>query len=230
VKKIFVANWKANKTVDEALAWLGEAKSGLESSNTQVVICPGFTALKSLSEQLQGSEIKLGAQDVSPYPSGAYTGEVSAEILKGLVTHCIVGHSERKKYFAETESAVAEKVKQLLGFEITPILCVANLDQLNNYMNSYSYIKTQGEKIIFVYEPPSAISGGGDYHPESPDEASKIVEQFKSGIGRNCPVLYGGSVNPEVIDSFLKKENIDGFLVGKASLTPSDFLALVSCA
>jgi triosephosphate isomerase len=230
LKKIFVANWKANKTPSQALDWLREAKAGLEQAqNVQVIICSSFLAIESLARELKGSQIKVGAQNVSSFPSGAYTGEVSAEILKGLVSYCIVGHSERRTYFGETEEQVAAKVRNLLEVGITPILCVANPRQLDEYLNKYSDIKDGVEKIVFVYEPPSAISGGGDYRPENPDEASGNISEFKAKIGP-IPVLYGGSVNPEVIDSFLAQKEIDGFLVGKASLTSKDFVTLVSRA
>ncbi len=227
MNKIFVANWKANITTAEMREWLQKTREALEKSEHEIVICPSFVSLEVAAWELRESKIKLGAQNVSQFPTGAYTGEVAAAMLKDIVKYCIVGHSERKKYFGEAESDIAEKVKQLLEVGITPILCVAEIEQLTTYMNNYSHIKEGSEKIIFVYEPPSAISGGGDFHPESSDNAANVVKSFKEKIGAETQVLYGGSVNPEVINEFLATE-IDGFLVGKASLDPENFVALVS--
>ncbi len=230
MSKFFVANFKANKTISEAEDWAKQVKTSLENSQDQIIVCPNFVCLEAIKTALAGSSIKVGSQDVSAFPVGAYTGEVSAQILASSVEYSIVGHSERKKYFGETEEMISKKVANLIESGITPILCVADLNQLGSYLNDYSAIKEGKEKIIFVYEPPSAISGGGDFHPENAQTAAKIISEFKTQIGLETKVLYGGSVNSGMLASFLAKEVINGFLIGKASLDPQEFVKLVSQA
>jgi len=225
-KKIFVANWKSNKTAKEASEWAEGFKNNWNRKN-DVIVCPTFPILDSLQKILANTGVSLGGQNVSPFPSGAYTGEVSAEILKDFVTHCIVGHSERKKYFNEAEHQIVEKVGNLLEVAITPILCVADLEQLDHYATE-DLIKDGAEKIIFVYEPPGAISGGGDYHPEEAESIKTTIASFHKKMGQKVTTLYGGSVNPDVISDYLRVENLDGFLVGKASLSPESFVSLVN--
>ncbi len=227
MKPIIVANWKANKTQTEAKTWLNETKAELEKlTKVEIVICPPFVTIPVLANELAGSVIKLGGQTVSSKPTGAFTGEVAAELLRGLVSHCIVGHSERRRYFAEDSNQVAAKIERLLANAIVPIVCVSDLTQLDDYFSTSQVFKENSEKVVFVYEPPSAISGGGDYHPEDPNSVLQNVEAIRSKVVSSVQVLYGGSVNKEAIGQFLAVSKINGVLVGKASLDPVEFVAI----
>lgn len=231
MKPIIVANWKANKTLAETAQWVEKTKAKLQSlSKIQVVVCGPFVVLPSLHNLFTNSSIKVGAQNVSHLGSGAFTGEVTVEMLEDLVEYCIVGHSERKKYFAETPEMIMKKVEILVGKNIIPVLCIADLNQLDAYLLQSKILVDQAEKIIFVFEPPSAISGGGDYHPETPETADTTCQKMKEKIGKDIATIYGGSVNPDNIVGFLSKKNIHGALPGQASLDPDIFVKLISQA
>jgi triosephosphate isomerase len=231
MKALIFANWKANKTIAEATSWVEEVKDEIsDMTNVQIVICSSFVVLPILKKILDNSNIRIGAQNVSRFENGAYTGEVTAEMLKGLTDFCIVGHSERQKYFGENKEEVSKKVENLLKNEITPVLCIADENQLEEYLELRPNLAEQAERIVFVYEPPRAISGGGDYHPETPELASKKCKIFKERLGAEASVIYGGSVNPENIGEFLKHPEIQGVLPGQASLEAETFVRLVGLA
>ena len=226
-KPLVVANWKATKTIKETIDWIKEAKAELEKiDRADIVICPSFSSLPAVASLFEGTNIRIGAQDVSKFKKGAYTGEISVEMLDGLVEYCIVGHSERRKYFGENDRDVIEKVKLLLGFGVTPILCVSDLAQMDSYLAEGKEIVEAAEKIVFVDEPPSAISGGGAYRPDNPENANTNAGKISEKIGKRVVTLYGGSINPENAASFFSQENIDGGLVGQASTNPKTFLGL----
>lgn len=227
MKSLVVANWKANKSVKEAVDFAKIFGSSIEETHVGVVICAPFTCLEILFSLSDEYPFKVGAQNVSRFENGAFTGEVTATMLKEVSSHCLVGHSERRKYFGETDQTVMEKVDRLLAVGITPILCVSDENQLDTYLNAKGSISTEAEKLVFVYEPPSAISGGKDYHPEDPITADQTIKKFKEKIGRSVLVLYGGSVNPENVKPFVEQGHIDGFLVGQASLDPNGFSTLI---
>src|SRR3990167_6370119 len=133
-KPLVVANWKATKTIKETIEWIKKAKPALEEVDwADTIICPPFTSLPIAASLFEGTNIKVGAQDISKFKKGAYTGEVTVEMIDGLVSHAIVGHSERRKYFGETDADVFEKVKLLLEYGITPVLCISDLAQLDSY-------------------------------------------------------------------------------------------------
>ena len=231
MKPLIIANWKANKTISEASSWIEKTKAPLSSlEKVQVVVCGSFVTLPLLNNLFSGTTIKVGAQNVSHLGQGAFTGEVSAEMLQGLVEYCIVGHSERRKYFAETDQMIVKKVEFLLEKKIIPVLCAANLEQLESYLKESVVIREKAEEIVFVYEPPSAISGGGDYHPETPETADQVCKNFKEQLGKEVVTIYGGSVNPENSKNFLSMTNIHGALPGQASLEEQTFVRLVSGA
>jgi len=171
--------------------------------------------------------LKLGVQNISPFGEGAYTGEVSAKAAKAFVTHALVGHSERRRYFHETNEDVMNKLKQLLANDITPILCISDLKQLEHYVQTDVVLVTNAEKIIFVYEPPSAISGGGAFHTVEPDSIERNAAEIGNMIGKPVITLYGGSVNPENAASIFKLEHISGGLPGQASLDAESFVQLI---
>ena len=228
-KPLIVANWKATKTIKETVEWVQKAKGALEEINyATIVICAPFTSLPFVASLFKDTSIKVGAQDVSKFKKGAYTGEVTIEMLDGLVDYCIVGHSERRRLFGETDDDVIKKVDFLLQDQIKPILCVSDLSQLDSYIERGGIIIEEVGEIIFVYEPPSAISGGGAYHPEDPEEVSANIKRMEEKIGKKLFTLYGGSVNPENGFEFLAKDNVNGALVGQASTDIAVFLGLLS--
>lgn len=228
MKPLIIANWKANKTIVEANSWTQAVKNDLEKCfNVQVVVCGSFITLPTLETLFRDSSVKVGAQNVSKFPAGAFTGEVTGEMLSGLVEYCIVGHSERQKYFGENPKEVVQKIQNLLATQITPILCITSPIQLETYLGLAKEIEDQKEKIIFVYEPPSAISGGGDFHPETSEVANANCQAISEKLGGKVLTIYGGSVNPENIQGFLKQPFIHGALPGQASLKAERFLQLV---
>ena len=219
--RYLVANWKSNKTIAETKEWfqmLNAQCLTLNEENIKVIICAPFTLLYPLKKLIINNSaliIHLGAQDLSPFPSGAYTGAISAEMLQGLVDYVLVGHSERRRYFGETNEMVVKKVKMALKYKITPIVC---LDE--------PYLETQVQGLIFAYEPLAAISSG---KPDTPENANRVAEKIKN-MTKQAPVLYGGSVNSKNAREFILEENIDGLLVGQASLGAKQFIKIIENA
>lgn len=205
-------------TADEANEWLERFKindSGFKNNEKEIVLCPPFTLLSTLKSYIMNhkSNIKLGAQDVSPFPKGAYTGEVSAAQLSELVKYVIIGHSERRKYFHEDDQMLSNKVEMALDAGLTPIFCVQNADS----------IIPKGVAIV-AYEPVFAIGTG---EPDSPENADHIARKIKD-TAKVTAVLYGGSVTGKNVHTFTEKEHIDGVLVGSASLDPLSFSHIVT--
>ncbi len=213
-----VANWKSNKTVSEAKNWLDEFKISENLGEKEIIICPPFTLLGFLAEEITKGDlpIKLGAQDVSAFEGGAHTGEVKAEELKEFAQYVIIGHSERRKNFHEDDSLLAQKVSMSLSSNLTPIFCVSSPDMFI----------PQGVSLV-AYEPLSAIGTG---NADNPENADGVAAQIKETNKIVSAVLYGGSVTPENVKSFTEMENIDGVLVGGASLNASSFSNIVKNA
>lgn len=217
---LLVANYKANLTIREMEEWLKRATPKLNYiKEVAIALCPNFINLPLTSEKLRGTNLFVGAQDVSQFRHGAYTGEITVEMLKGLVRYCIVGHSERKKYFGENNHLIAQKVKLLQEYKIKPIVCLENsreAEELSDLIKS--------REIVIAYEPTFAIGTG---EPETPTNAQKMAVSIKHYFGEATPVIYGGSVTPDNIASFLDQKDIHGILVGGSSLNPEEFVALV---
>lgn len=246
-KKLVVANWKSNGSFAENLALINqllEAEKAKEFAS-DLVICPPFVYLQQVAQLLKGSQIKLGAQNISQFGFGAYTGEVSAQMLVDLgVDYVLVGHSERRSLFAETDAISAEKVNGALAFGITPILCLGEsldqresgkaieivLKQLELGINKLS--KSEVEKIVLAYEPIWAIGTGKTASAqEAEDMHEKLRSYLKSideDMAEKVKILYGGSLNETNVASLFKMPNIDGGLVGGASLDAQKFLFISS--
>ena len=231
---LIVANWKANKTEEEAIDWLREVSSRLDRdqiSNKKIIICPPCTAISAVSDFIRSNNLpfEVGAQDVSRFEEGAYTGEITVTQIGKLCNYAIIGHSERRKYFNETDDDVIAKAKLLIKNKISPILCISDIKQLDSYLERGKVIidNASGTGIIFVYEPPSAISGGGAFHPEDPRTANENAVLITQKIGSKITILYGGSINPDNAALFFSLENINGGLVGQASLDSSSFISLL---
>lgn len=231
MKSQVVVNWKCNKIIAEALDWLHQVGPKLSDyDDIQVILCPSFVALFPVKQAVEraGYHLKLGAQNVAMVESGAHTGEVSAKMIAPLADYVIVGHSERRKYYGETNADVVKKTELLLNSGITPLLCVNDLAQLDFYIQEGPVITRHAQDIIFVYEPAQAISGGGAYHPEIPADANNQAGQIKTKISQKARVIYGGSINPDNIAAFFSQEHISGGLIGQASLDPITFLRLLN--
>lgn len=215
-KRIYIiGNWKCNKNSQEVNTWfhaIGNIKTPHE-----IVVCPTYIHLiqaKNLINSLKLT-LKLGAQDVSPFPNGAYTGEVSASQLKEMVEYLIIGHSERRKNFNESDELLAQKVKQANDQSLKTIFCVPDENTAI----------PQGVSIV-AYEPVWAIGSG---KADSPENANTVIEKIKEKYP-NVPVIYGGSVTPENIQSYLSEEYIDGVLPGGASLDAIKFAQMVNAS
>ncbi len=211
-----IANWKSNKTVAEALEWLAQVGPQLpRDENLKVVVCPTFSSLSEVKKAIQVGNFKVmvGSQDLSPFGQGAYTGEESALLLKDLVNLSIIGHSERRQNFSETDEAVSKKVEQALNSNITPLVCVQGADTP----------VPEGCKLV-AYEPVFAIGTG---NPDTPENANETAKILKEKYGVDLKILYGGSVTSENIKAFLNQENLSGALIGKASLDAEEFAKIV---
>ncbi len=227
-KTYFISNWKANKTQKQALQWVQAVKKKLPSLSPKVetIVCPSHIHFHLFKSHL--SQITLGSQDLSPFSDGAYTGATSARMLSGLIKYVILGHSERRQHFQETDSRVAQKVTQALEYKITPILALSKIGwrkQLN-YFNS-----SQLKKMIIMYEPPEAISqqvgpiGKGQAAPI--EEVVSMISQMKKSAP-NSPIIYGGSIKSNNITEFMQAKVIDGVLPGSASLDASEWLKMLN--
>ncbi len=205
---VIVANWKSNKTVAEADSWLGSFKSQVPDGT--IILAAPFTLLHLLHERKSGFE--LGAQDVSPLGVGAYTGAINAQQLKELVDWVIVGHSERRKNFGETDDILKQKVFQAKNAGLRVIFCVSDETET-----------VPEDADIVAYEPIGAIGSGQSEDPRASNEIiARLKEKTKVPIG-----LYGGSVTPDNVASFIQQPAIDGVLVGGVSLDPTKFLQLI---
>ena len=243
----FVAgNWKMYKTTAEARKFANEFKKIYEPSDVKVAICAPFTSLAALAEELSGSGIALGAQNVHYESEGAYTGEISIPMLEEIgIQYCIVGHSERRQYFNETDETVNLKAKALLAAGIIPIICVGeNLyqrehdyqdklvaEQVANALEGIS--AEDAAKVVVAYEPIWAIGTG---RTATPIQANHMCEVIRKEIAKiydeetadKVIIQYGGSVKPENATEILNMEEIDGALVGGASLDPLKFIEIVN--
>lgn len=212
------------------------------NSNVDALICPSFTTIDRVSNLLKGSKISLGSQNVSEYEDGAYTGEISTNMLADLgVEYIIIGHSERRQFFHETDEVVNNKVKRALMKNFKVILCVGESEEERIKEMHQEVVKTQILKglegvedfsnVIIAYEPIWAIGTGKTCESKDAQEMCKFIRQTLSEInkaGSDTRILYGGSVKPSNVSELMKQEDIDGALVGGASLKSKDFAALVN--
>ncbi len=245
MKPLIVANWKMNPTNQkEAGRLFNSLKRGLKNvSKAEVVICPPFVYLGGL--KIKDLSFKLGAQNCSWQEKGAFTGEISPHMLKDLgMKYVIVGHSERRKIFQESDQMAAEKLKAVLKLNLIPILCIGETGEQRKEGETFKVLekeiknglkgilKSQIGKVVVAYEPIWAI---GTKNPCSSDDAltvtlfiRKVISQiFGKKAGKNIKILYGGSANSQNSRDYLKEEGINGLLVGGASLNPKEFLKII---
>ncbi|MBA7651631.1 Triosephosphate isomerase [subsurface metagenome] len=240
---MIAGNWKMHTTVREAIELVIKMRYELDRiDNVDKVICPPFVSLDAIKTRLEGSTIKLGAQDLHFAEKGAFTGEISPQMVADLCDYVIVGHSERRQYFGETIEIVDKKVKAALKMELKPILCIGESPEENKAGKTEEVLTRQLSSpsarlyllggIVIAYEPIWAIGTG---RPATGEQANKtigfirqyIAEEQGKSIAQEVRILYGGSVTAENIAEFVKQPEIDGALVGGASLKASEFLSIV---
>ncbi|HFC98699.1 MAG TPA: triose-phosphate isomerase [Thermosulfurimonas dismutans] len=245
-KPLIAGNWKMHKTVSETLAYLRrfrELVAGVE--DREIMIAPPFTALYMAGQELAGSHIRLGAQNAHWAESGAFTGEISPLMLKECgVTYVILGHSERRHIFGETDEMIRQRLSGVLSAGLKPILCVGETleereagrtmevleTQVRSALSGFSAAELQG--LVIAYEPVWAIGTGRTATPETAQEAHAYIrgllgDLFGKDRAAEVRILYGGSVKPENIASLMAQPDVDGALVGGASLDPETFARIV---
>ncbi|HNX88532.1 MAG TPA: triose-phosphate isomerase [Paludibacteraceae bacterium] len=246
-KNIVAGNWKMNKTLQEGVALAAELKDVLagKTPKCEVVIGTPFIHLATVANQVEGSVIKVAAQNCANKESGAYTGEVSATMVKSTgATYVILGHSERREYYGETSAILNDKVALALSNGLTPVYCCGEALEVRNANTQNEFVKNQLEETIFnlsaedfqklviAYEPIWAIGTGVTASTEQAQEMlafirSLIADKFGKEIAENTSILYGGSCNAKNAPELFAQPDIDGGLIGGASLKAADFVAII---
>ena len=249
-RPVVAANWKMHKTHLEAIQTVQKLSYLLSKEDTdriEVVVCPPFTALRAVQTIIEADRLPfaLGAQDVHWEDRGAFTGEVSPPMLAALrVTHVIVGHSERRQHFGETDATVARKLRAVFGHDMTPILCVGETDDEREAGRATDVVTSQvrqdaskvgpdqAARLVIAYEPVWAIGTGKACSPEDAGEAVRAIRDvlesmYSTDVAESVRVQYGGSVTAGNIREFMAVPEIDGALVGGASLDPEEFALIV---
>ncbi len=228
-----IANWKSNKTIDETEKWLHEfheklISQNLDLSNKEIIICPSYILFEHAhycSKNLN-LPVKFGAQNISPFEEGAYTGEVNGRQVKEFAEYVIIGHSERRNNFSENEERIFKKMEMVQNYNLNPILCISKLNQIQNSKFKIQNYNSKIKSLVIAYEPLFAIGSG---KPDTPQNAEEMAQNIKKELGSSS-VLYGGSVTSGNVNGFTKMPNIDGVLVGGASLDPLEFLEIIKNA
>jgi len=248
-KKLIAGNWKMNKTSADAVSLARDLVAAVGAqSDVEVVICPPFTSLEGVAKAIDGSLIKLGAQNMHFEASGAFTGEVSAPMLRALfATHVILGHSERRSLFAETDAFVNKKVLAAFKNQLRPILCVGETLAERESGSTLRVVQTQVERglegvsnemaatLVVAYEPVWAIGTGKVATTEQAQEVHAFIRGLLTrlhgdGVAQRVRILYGGSMKPANAPELLAQKDIDGGLIGGASLEARSFVELVKAA
>lgn len=247
MKRPFIAaNWKMHKSIAEALTVVASIKAGVhKATDCEIVICPPFTALAAVGQALKESSIELGAQDMYPEPEGAFTGEISPLMLKEVgCRFVILGHSERRTHFRETDAWVNQKVKAALKFSLVPIVCIGETLEEREARKAFEAVKSQFDgslkdlsdgdiqRTVIAYEPVWAIGTGRTATPEQAEQMHSYIrrlfhEKYGEEIASRVLILYGGSVRPDNMAALMQKPNVDGALVGSASLKAESFSQIV---
>ncbi len=243
---IIAGNWKMNKNITEAIDLANNLKRGLcDIEGAEIVICPPFTSLSDVKEVIMETNIKLGAQDVYWEKEGAFTGEVSAPMLRELgCEYVIIGHSERRQFFGETNQTVNRKVKAALSEKLKPIVCVGEKLEERKSQKTFEVVKDHIEnglaglskedmqKVTIAYEPVWAIGTGVNATKEQAEEVHKYIrgligKMFGEETAGDVRIQYGGSVKADNIKELIAEEDVDGALVGGASLKADSFIQIV---
>jgi len=221
--RLIFANWKSNKTKDEAKNWLEEVSVQAFPQNLAIVILAPFTLLDFVGSYIKMNSLplKVGAQDISPFKSGPYTGEVSASQIKEFSEFVLIGHSERRTNFGESNEMIRKKIERALSSGLMPVVCISEVTHLEG-LESY-------KDIVIAYEPPSAISTSSpNALAENPDLVSEFAQKVMEKM--SVRIIYGGSVDANNIKNYLTLDNISGALVGGASLDPLSFTNILKNA
>ena len=248
-RKLIAGNWKMNKTAADGVALVKDITAEVgRLGSVDIVVCPPFTALESAAKALEGQSVKLGAQNMSPEKSGAYTGEVSAEMLRALfVSHVILGHSERRTYFGDTDAIINKKVVAALANQLKPILCVGETLAEREAGSTLAVVQRHVElgltgvtaeqmaNVIIAYEPVWAIGTGKVATTAQAQEVHAFIRDlltklYGAPVAQKVRILYGGSMKPSNAPELLAEKDIDGGLIGGASLEARSFIDLVKAA
>ena len=248
-RKVIAGNWKMNMDLHQSQKLVSEIINGLgKNSKAEVIVCPPFTSLSEVSSLLKNTPIKLGAQNMYFEESGAYTGEISVEMLKSVgCEYVILGHSERRVIFNEPDELINKKIKAALAKGLKPIFCIGELLEQRENGETIQVVSDQIEKgleginseelkkIIIAYEPVWAIGTGKTATPQQAQEVHSFIRElvakkFSSSIADNLVIQYGGSVKPDNSGELLSQKDIDGALVGGACLKSDSFLSIIASA
>ena len=234
---IIAGNWKMHKTIGEATQFIEALKNRVENSTCRIYIAPPFTAISACAKAAKGTPIVIGAQNMSDVDEGAYTGEISGCMLKEAgAQFVILGHSERRLHFGETDEHIHHKLKRAILEEIPAILCIgeSEKDREKGHFEKVLIKQLDGclagltqdelENVVVAYEPVWAIGTGKTATPKIAQETHAIIRKY---VGENTPILYGGSVKPSNIETLLNQPDIDGALIGGASLDVEAFTTMV---
>ncbi|MBN2407532.1 MAG: triose-phosphate isomerase [Elusimicrobia bacterium] len=245
-RPLMAGNWKMNKTGSETVAFIKAFKDKVAGvTDVDIMVAPPYTALNLAGELLKGTNIALGAQNMYPEKNGAYTGEISPPMLRECGCEwVIIGHSERRQYFGCTDGTVNKKLKFAVKEGLKPIVCIGESLQEREKGKTFEVLKKQlsggladlsedeKEALTIAYEPVWAIGTGKTATPAQAEEAHKFIrntlsEMFTEELAQNIRILYGGSIKPDNISDIMKQENVDGGLVGGASLEAGSFASIV---
>jgi triosephosphate isomerase (TIM) len=248
-RPLIAGNWKMFKTIPEAVNLVNIIKAGVHKvTDCDVVVCPSFTVLSAVSEAIRDSGIELGAQDLYYETEGAFTGEISPLMLKDVgCRYVIIGHSERRALFNETDELVNKKVIAALKYNIVPIMCIGETLEERESRRAFEVVKLQldhslgelkaeeVERIVVAYEPVWAIGTGRTAAPEQAEQMHSYIrrlldEKYGAGAREHVKILYGGSVKPDNIAQLMAKPNVDGALVGGASIKAESFIQIAANA
>lgn len=248
-KPIIAGNWKLHKTISEARELVRQLKEGVaDVSDCEIIVAPVFTALAALTSEVAGSNLQLAAQNCHPAANGAFTGEVSAALLKDVgCAYVIVGHSERRQLFGETDAFINAKIKAVLAAEMQVIFCVGETLEERDSGAMFDVLTRQVREglkgldndamrhVVIAYEPVWAIGTGIVASADQAQDAHVFIRGLLSGffagaVEEQTRILYGGSVKPDNVDGLMAQEDIDGALVGGASLKAEDFIRLIRYA
>jgi len=248
-KKVIAGNWKMNMNLHQSQKLVSEILNGLgKDSKVEVIVCPPFTSLSEVNSLLKGTQVKLGAQNMYYEESGAYTSEISADMLKSVgCEYVILGHSERRVIFNESDKLINKKIKTAIIKELKPIFCVGELLEQRESGETMKVISAQIEKglegitsdqmknIIIAYEPVWAIGTGKTATPQQANEVhlfirELVAKKFSTVVAENLIIQYGGSVKPDNAGELLSQKDIDGALIGGACLKADSFLSIIASA
>ncbi|MDT8407463.1 MAG: triose-phosphate isomerase [Methylococcales bacterium] len=242
-QKLVIGNWKMNGSQSEAEALCGKILAGLNADDQGIAVCAPFVYIPQIQQLTQGKSLAVGAQNVADQASGAYTGEVSASMLKEFgCTYAIVGHSERRSYYGETDQSVSARYAQAIAEGLIPVLCIGETLEQRESDQTFQVIDTQLDAVladngiasfanaVIAYEPVWAIGTGKTATDEQAQEVHAYIRQklarLDAGIADNLQILYGGSVKPNNAAGLFAMPDIDGGLIGGASLDAEGFLAI----